>query len=319
MSVVLESAALRVTVNPRVGGTITAVVHKPTGLSVLGRVPWQSVDAPLDSLAAHDEPEWLTRYTGGWPLLFPNAGDACVVDGVFHGFHGEASIAPWQAAREGDGLVLTRSFTTVAASMRRRLSIEGEVLRIVEEIAYDGDGPVHVMWGHHPTFGSDLTDGPFEVSCGARDVEAEAQYDPPANPLRPGAAGHWPVLAAKEESADLAHPRRPWASVVYLGHFREPWAAIRRMDDAIAVRLTWDGARFPNAWLWYELEGTPDAPWNGRTHLVGIEPNTTPCALGLAEARRRGASLLRLEPGRTYTAHIALHVFKPSSERMGPS
>ena len=65
------------------------------GLSVLGTVPWDVVEAPIESLAARDEPEWLTRYTGGWPLLFPNGGDACTVDGVFHGFHGEASIAPW--------------------------------------------------------------------------------------------------------------------------------------------------------------------------------------------------------------------------------
>ena len=65
------------------------------GLSVLGTVPWDPIDAPIDSLAARDEAEWLTRYTGGWPLLFPNGGDACTVDGVFHGFHGEASITPW--------------------------------------------------------------------------------------------------------------------------------------------------------------------------------------------------------------------------------
>ena len=92
----IESDALTVRINPQVGGTITEVRHKPSGLSVLGRVPWAAVDAPLASLAARDEPEWLTRYTGGWPLLFPNAGDACTVDGVFHGFHGEASIAPWE-------------------------------------------------------------------------------------------------------------------------------------------------------------------------------------------------------------------------------
>ena len=36
---VLENDALRVTVNPHVGGTITSVRHKPTGLSVLGEVP----------------------------------------------------------------------------------------------------------------------------------------------------------------------------------------------------------------------------------------------------------------------------------------
>ena len=92
----IATDAIRVTVNPQVGGTITEIVHRPSGLSVLGRVPWDPVDAPIASFAARDEPEWLTRYTGGWPLLFPNGGDACTVDGMFHGFHGEASIAPWR-------------------------------------------------------------------------------------------------------------------------------------------------------------------------------------------------------------------------------
>lgn len=310
--VVLDGDALQVTVNPRVGGTITAIRHRETGLSVLGRVPWTVVDEPLASLAAHDEPEWLTRFTGGWPLLFPNAGDACEVDGVFHGFHGEASIAPWQAQERNRGLVLSREFSCLPIAMRRTITVDGEAVSVHEEITYAGDDQVSVMWGHHPTFGSDLLASPFQVTCGARDVQAEAQYDPSANPLRPGAIGHWPMLAAKDGIADLAHPSRPWASVAYLTHFRSHWAAIRRLDDAVAVLLSWDGTRFPCAWLWYELDGTTDAPWAGRTHVIGIEPCTTPCALGLGEARRRDAPLLHLTPGARISTTIQLHVFKPA-------
>ena len=309
--VTLENAALHVAVNPKVGGTVTEVRHRETGLSVLGRVPWTTVDVPLGSLAARDEPEWLTRYTGGWPLLFPNAGDACEIDGVFHGFHGEASIAPWRIVGTGHRLVLERRFHTVPVTMRRSFSLEGDSLLIEETLQSAGAEPLNVMWGHHPTFGSDLLDRPFEITCGATRVTAEPQYDPPANPLRAGAVGHWPQIAGKDGSIDLAHPRRPWASLVYLEDFTSPWAAIRRLDDAIAVHLSWDGRRFPCAWAWYELEATAEEPWSGRTHLIGIEPNTTPCALGLAEARRRGASLLRLEPGAETTSHIRLRVFKP--------
>ena len=42
----IASDALRVTVNPRVGGTIVQVTHRETGLDVLGEVPWDPVDAP---------------------------------------------------------------------------------------------------------------------------------------------------------------------------------------------------------------------------------------------------------------------------------
>ena len=92
--------------------------------------------------------------------------------------------------------------------------------------------------------------------------------------------------------------------------FTRPHPATLGLLYGGAVLLTWDGTKFPCAWLWYELAATQDAPWNGRTHLVGIEPSTTPCALGLSEAIARGASLLRLEPGASVSAAISLHVFK---------
>lgn len=287
---VLENDALRVIVNPAVGGTVTSVQHKRTGMQVLGEVPWETIDAPLDSLAARDEPEWLTRYTGGWPLLFPNAGDACEVDGVFHGFHGEASVAPWDVIETGPRLVLARRFTTAPARMERSFTLEADCLIIAETLS--AEGMAEVIWGHHPTFGSGLLAGPVEITSGAREVTIEPSYAAPAG-------------------SDLFHPKAPLASVVYLQNFDQPWAAIRRLDDAIAVHLSWDGERFPCAWLWHELEATSAAPWSGRTRLIGIEPNTTTCALGLAEARRRGAPLLRLEPGTQITSHISLRVFKP--------
>ena len=312
MSITLESDGLTISVTPQVGGTITGVRHRQSGLSVLGRVPWAPVNAPLPSLAARDEPEWLTRYTGGWPLLFPNAGDSCLDGDVFHGFHGEASIAPWDAVATPRAITLERRFSIIPAFMRRRISVEGDVLTVQESLAYSGADPMEVMWGHHPSFGSDLLAGPFEITCGAADVTVEAQYDPPANPLLPGAAGHWPQVAGKQGVADLRHPSSPWSSVAYLENFQSHWAAIRRLDDAIAIMLSWDGARFPVAWAWYELDGTAEAPWSGRTRLIGIEPNTTPCALCLAESRRRNAALLRLEPGCEISAEIRLHVFKPA-------
>jgi hypothetical protein len=292
VSVRIESDALSVRITPEVGGTVAQVRHKPTGLSVLGRVPWTAIEDPLPA-PARDEPEWLTRYTGGWPLLFPNAGNACTVDGTFHGFHGEASISPWTVAQsQSHALVLERHFDVIPAHMRRTIAVTGETLSIREDLTYSGEAAIDVMWGHHPTFGSDLLDGAVEITSGAAEMSIEPAFAPP-------------------EGADLLRPSAPLASLAYLTGFDTAWAAIRRLDDAIAIHLTWDGARFPCAWLWHELEATKAAPWSGRTRLIGIEPNTTPCGLGLAEAKRRGAPLLRLEPGHRLTSEIALRVFKP--------
>lgn len=307
----IASQALRVTVNPRVGGTITQVTHRATGLDVLGKVPWDPVDAPIAGLAARDEPEWLTRFTGGWPLLFPNGGDACDFAGAFHGFHGEASIAPWEFSASADAIRLRRRFFGVPVEMERELTVERDVLVVRERLRMDGARPVEVMWGHHATFGSDLLAGPVEITTGATGVFVDRGYDPPANPLLPGAHGDWPTVAGKAGPADLSRPAVPQAAMAYLDGFGRGWAAIRRLDNALAAALSWDAGRFPCAWLWYELQGTPEAPWHGRGAMIGIEPCTTRSGAGIAAAKESGEQLLLLRPGEELTTELRLHVLNP--------
>lgn len=312
----IGSEALRVTVNPRVGGTITGVMHRETGLNVLGKAPWDPVDAPIASLAARDEAHWLTRFTGGWPLLFPNGGDACTFGGIFHGFHGEASIAPWEFSASVDTIRLRRRFFSVPVEMERELTVERDLLIVRERLRMDGARPVEVMWGHHATFGSDLLAGPVEITTGAGRVTVDRAYDPPANPLVPGAAGEWPTVAGKAAPVDMSKPAAPVAASAYLHDFsgREgmAWAAIRRLDNGVAVALSWDAERFPCAWLWYELGGTPEPPWHARGRMIGIEPNTTLSAAGLADAKSRGTGLLLLQPAEQHSCELRLHIFKPS-------
>ena len=308
----IASKDLRVTVNPQVGGTITSIAHLGLGLSILGSVPWDPVDAPIESFGARDEAEWLTRYGGGWPLLFPNGGDACIVDEVFHGFHGEASIAPWTVTASAESISLVRRFLTVPVEMHREFSVEGDMLVIRERLRMSGQHPIDVMWGHHPTFGSDLLAGPVEITAGTRHVTVDDTYDPAANPLLPGVAGTWPIVAGKTGPVDLSRPTGTMAAMVYLHDFEEAWIAMRRTDNAIAVVLSWDAACFPCAWLWYELGGTPEAPWHGRGRVIGLEPNSTRPGMGLANAKLRGSTLLRLHPGEEISTTLRLHVFRPS-------
>ena len=310
-SVTIENGNLMVTVNPSVGGTITGIEHRPTGLSVLGVVPWDAIEAPIASFAARDEFEWLTRYTGGWPLLFPNGGDACSFGGVSHGFHGEASISPWAFTATEGAIQLSRRFYTVPVEMHRELVIEHDVLVIRERLRMQAPHPIDVMWGHHPTFGSDLLAGPVEITSDGQSVTADAAYDPAANPLRPGTGGHWPVIDGKNGSCDLSRPHGPLAALAYLHDFNCGWIAMRRLDNAIAVVLSWDAKRFPCAWLWYELQGTRAAPWYGRASLIGLEPNTTMPANGLANAKAHGGTLLRLQPGEELSTVLRLQVLKP--------
>jgi hypothetical protein len=307
---VLESDALQVTIDPLLGGTITAIRHKVLDVSVLGTVPWTPQPGPAATIAAPDEPSWLPHYTGGWPLLFPNGGDACTFEGVTHGFHGEASLAAWHAVVEDRVLVLRHRFATAPVEMERRMALDGDVLEIRETMRMLGGRAIRVMWGQHPTFGSDLLAGPFEIATGARKVVVDDRFDSPANPLRTGATGAWPIVSGKSGPIDLSRPQGKIAAMAYLLDFASPWAAIRRRDTGIAAVLSWDAATFPVAWLWIELGGTEDAPWGGKARLIGLEPNTTWPGNGLADTVRRGADLMQLDPGDVRHTTVRLQVVR---------
>lgn len=309
---VLENEWLHVVVNSTVGGTITSLTHRGTGMSVLGTTPWDPLPVPYLSTSPADEAAWLARYGGGWPLLFPNGGDGCTFDGVTHGFHGEASVAPWRAVSESGRILLSRRFYTVPVTMERELRIDGDVLVVRETVHMVGGEPVRIMWTHHPTFGADLLAGNIAIETSASSVVVDDGYDPDTNPLQPGATGRWPVLPGKDGPCDLSRPTGRVASLVYLQNFETPWVALRRLDGAIGAVLSWQAEIFPVAWLWFELNGTAGPPWYGRARLIGVEPSTSWPGTGLADVARRGGRLLTLNPGEVVATELRLHVFQPA-------
>jgi len=253
----------------------------------------------------------LRTYPGGWPLLFPNGGDACEFEGVIHGFHGEASVSPWRCETEGGSVRLSRRFYSLPVTIERTLALQGDYLLIDECVTLHGDTPVRVMWGHHPSFGGDLLDGHLEIRTGARTVRVDDGYDPESNPLEPGAVGQWPIISGKSGLYDLSRPTGRMSSMAYLQDFDDAMMSIRRTDGAIAATLTWDKQRFPLAWMWCELGGTSEPPWYGTGRLIGLEPTTSWPGSGLADVAGRGGPLLTLVPGEAAIAWLKLQVFRP--------
>ena len=315
--IVLENDDLRVVLSPDIGGTVTEIFHKRLRQSVLGRVPWDVVREPDPDLFATDEAVWLTRYSGGWPLMFPNAGNACRFRGADHGFHGEASLARWQSTPLASGVRLDRRFRVVPVRMTRSFSLHGDVLHLTETAEAEGADEVEVIWGQHVTFGSDLLDGPVVIDAGAARITVDDAFDPPANPWTPCAVDDWPTVRAKTGTADASRPTAPIAALAYLTGFDRSFVAIRRLDGAVAAALSWQGDVYDCVWYWCELAGTPEPPWNGGARLIGLEPCSTACGHGLAEASRRGARLIRLRPGQPVSATLRLHVFQPTGAVTG--
>jgi hypothetical protein len=307
VSVELDNGTLRATVTPGLGGTITGLRHLPTGAELLARTPWETLADPLDF--APDEATWLTRFSGGWPVMFPNAGDACNDGPVRHAFHGEGSVAEWAAQKDRDGVTLTRRFHAVQVTMTRRLTLHGCRLTVAEAVR--AHAPCTVVWGQHVTLGGDLLTGPATLATSATRLDACASFTPPESPLLPGGTGTWPVLPGRHGPVDLTHPPEGASLLACLADLGpSPWASLTRADG-LGARLDWTADPWPLAWVWVETGGTGAPPWNGQARMVAIEPCTTWPATGLGKAHAAGGRVLTLAEGETRQAKITLTVLEP--------
>jgi hypothetical protein len=89
---VLRSDDVLARVDPGHGAEVLDLVDLRSGRQLLGRPPFGSEPPAPGDL---DERAWTAAWRGGWQGCLPNAGSACTVDGVRHGFHGRASNDPW--------------------------------------------------------------------------------------------------------------------------------------------------------------------------------------------------------------------------------
>jgi hypothetical protein len=81
---------------------------------------------------------WLDRRSGGWQVLFPSAGDACVHGGVELDYHGEAAVSPWRCEVLGDSRCAAATLEVVLAHSPFRLLRR---LRLAEGSS-EGEPPV---------------------------------------------------------------------------------------------------------------------------------------------------------------------------------
>jgi hypothetical protein len=314
----LESAALAVTVTPGKGGDITSIVHRPTEQEVLWQAPWGGRPSGYALPGSGTAEAWMQAYPGGWQILVPNASNECVHNGVRHGFHGEAALAPWDWSEDGDALTLQLAFFTLPLTMTRRLSLDGDLLVIEETLTNESGIPVELIWCHHPGFGGALLDGPARLTSGARRITVDDQPDARGNALLGGHESDWPHTRGRDGGAvDLRTPLEGQHGMAYLHDFADGWAALTRADGAIGIALTWDTSLFPTAWLWQELGGSQGGPWFGRGRVMGIEPCTTWPGRGLAAAVADDRPLLRLAPGERRETTLRLHVFTGIGEVAG--
>lgn len=311
----LRGGGMEVDVVPGKGADIVAVRDLKSGVDLLWRTPWGLRPPTAISQATSAEERFLEAYPGGWQMVFPNGGDPAAEGDVVQGFHGEASLAPWDvvdAATDGDAAVVLLETLLVRSPfrLRRRITLDGDGLLVEESVHNQGTAARDVMWSHHPAFGAPFLDASCTVDTGARRILVDDLRDHPNGELRRAATGAWPHVAGRDGAdVDLSRVPAPDARAIrfgYLTDFAQPWYEITNSGLGLSARVSWDGETFPHAWYWLDAAGTEGYPWFGRAYVLAIEPASSFPGRGVEAVRATTANHLRIEPGERRDAWVRL-------------
>lgn len=264
----LASDALAVELDSAVGGEVLAV-RGPDGRNVLYETPW---DADERAERGADGDSWVRGWRGGWQLLFPNAGEPCVVDGVDHPFHGDFALGGTTPLEGADGTTAEVAWQTDTWSVRRAYATRGDTLRITTHVANRSDRPAAHVAVEHPILAERFATPPARLRFPVAEAMALSETGGPTT-----------AVVETERWAETANPPDLRFGSMAAG----TGVAGAEVGDA-AVELRWDVTALPWMWFWLEAEATTAEPWNGRVRCVALEPAAAPTGDGLAEAALRG-------------------------------
>ena len=280
-TLVLSSGGIRAEVDPVRGADVLSV-QDGRGREVLFQPRWQA-EAGDRGL---DDQSWVRGWRGGWTLLFPNAGPACVYAGRRHPYHGDAALAEWQVVDSALDRLSLRYIDPDGVTVERGHRITPDRLTIVTTIDNPSDRPFEFIAVEH-------------VILGAAFAWEAAPVDLPAGPRRildgASAPGDWSRLPGRGAQR--------FGAVVDCGEGR----AVAYSREGRSVSVSWSGAHLDSLWYWLENGWNPEPPWDGRTRCLGLEPASSASGDGLAEASRNGMATA-LAPGASVTHSTTLIV-----------
>ena len=273
--ITVSNRDLLATIDESLGGEIRQVQFG--GDPLLAFYEWEApISVTRSRTYGEAKLDWLSEYRGGWQLLVPNAGAACVVDGVPLPFHGEWSRTSVDIVYRTATEVTMRAGTRLPFVVDRRVGVLDDPARVTVSTTIENltDRRLPFIWGEHPAFPvapGDRIDLPSGAIIDADDPERRATT--------------WPKSPAADSSLDEIPPTSPFQRVHYLPNRPAGWAALRRQN--VGVGLRWELDDFPHMWLWHEIGG-PGFPFFGRTSVVALEPASSWPGDGLAAAIDNG-------------------------------
>lgn len=271
-------------------GEIRSLVDLETNCELLFQTPWALVPSRTGRV---DPVGWTSAWPGGWTLLFPNAGEPCVVDGRTHEFHGAASLARWNLGRPSDDTVHLSWRDRSGLEVERRVRVRGSRLEVENRVTNRAAAPQPYLLVEHLVFGERLA-GP-----GARIVAPTAEVvrmDDSGEAI--GDRQPWPTTEGWASA-----PAKPFSRFGALGKLSDSRVVVER--EGLAVSVEWNG--LSAVWFWHEHRASGGFPEELLVTCLGIEPASTITSQGLARAIERGEAHV-LAPAESAVTSAAVHV-----------
>ncbi len=300
-ALVLENAALRVTILPELGGHVVELVDKDLDRNLLWSNPRT---LPRRAPYGANFDDW---WSGGWDEIFPT-GDRADLHGEPLPYMGELWSVPWTADVGIAGeraWVAARGLGTMApARLERTLELRGDepVLRAHYRLTNLDVRPLPFLWGIHPAF---AVTPAHRIDHPGREMLVGVSSGPTMGEV--GTTYAWPNQpdpTAPTGSRDVRHVR-PASDALFAGHWAtdlaEGWLALTDTSAHRGVAIRFDRAVFPHAWLWQVYGG-----WRGHHHLC-LEPWTGhPMQLEAAQTAGRACVL---GPGESLETDVAFILY----------
>lgn len=268
--VTLTAGSTRALVLPDHGGVAAELTVD--GASVLAQTPWAS-EVLAGGRAAPDEATWVGRWKGGWQLCFPNAGAPDPGARPAQSFHGVASQDRWSVGDTDDTQVELHWADEAGLSIRRRWSVSERTLAAVTTTSNGGEATRRIGISEHLILGGEVL-APVVYAGETLQIDASGtlvELDYAGTPT--GGRVAWPgedwARVDRRTPARVAALRHPSPGIVTV------------TGPTLRATVSWKG--LAHALLWEEMGASPDAPWNGAVHALGIEPTTTPHGAGTAD------------------------------------
>jgi galactose mutarotase-like enzyme len=265
--IVLENAALRVTVLPQWGAKIASLVYKPLTRELL----WQEADA------AFPKSNYGGRYgqaqSTGFDDMFPTI-SRCFYEGApWAGAelpdHGEVRSVPWSYEIEAAQLRLWVSGVRLPYRLEKTLSLSNTTLRLTYTVTNLSTFALDYIWAAHPLFKA--VPGMELIVPPGMDTIINAV----AGPRLPGYGRryHFPVAAlddGRRENLALVpeYNEQGYQKYYFAGPVTDGWCLLYDPQHRLNIGVAFPADRVPYLGIWVNEGG-----WSGQ-YNIAPEPAT---------------------------------------------